>query len=147
LIFLGGDVITPRDIAYSYKLLFEDRSIPLRAYSVETVLAEKIESILSRDIANSRMRDFYDVYHLSHTDFIAIDDQILQKAIHNTFKSRNSSDLLHQPLTSLQRIATDKDLQEMWKKYQKKFEYARKTSWLDTIDAIRTLLDKMDPKL
>ena len=60
-----GDVITPREIAYSYKLMFEDRTIPIMTYPIETVLAEKLETVISRSITNTRMRDFYDI-HILH---------------------------------------------------------------------------------
>ena len=60
-----GDMITPRAVEYSFRLLFEDRSISILAYNLETVLAEKLETILSRSTASTRMRDYYDVYILT----------------------------------------------------------------------------------
>ena len=90
--FSTGDVITPREISYSYKLMFEDRTIPIMAYPVETVLAEKLEAIISRSITNTRMRDFYDIYLLSKLQ--CIDKTILTLAIKRTAKNRGTLNLL-----------------------------------------------------
>ncbi|GHU51395.1 hypothetical protein FACS1894127_7710 [Clostridia bacterium] len=62
-----GDFVTPREIEYSFKLMFEERSISILAYNLETVLAEKFESIISRGLTNTRMRNFYDIYILTNT--------------------------------------------------------------------------------
>lgn len=56
------DAITPGAVEYKYKLMFEDRSISVLSYNLETLLAEKMQTILARGLANTRMRDFYDVY-------------------------------------------------------------------------------------
>jgi predicted nucleotidyltransferase component of viral defense system len=82
-----GDVITPQAISYSFKLMFEDRSISILAYNLETVLAEKIETLLSRGTANTRMRDFYDIYALETTQQHNINTTILRQAFINTSKS------------------------------------------------------------
>ena len=87
-----GDVITPREIAYSYKLMFEDRTIPIMTYPIETVLAEKLETVISRSITNTRMRDFYDIHILLKSQNINAD--ILALALERTAKKRGKFSLL-----------------------------------------------------
>ena len=89
-----GDVITPCEISFSYQLMFENRTIPLLAYPPETVLAEKLETILSRGEANTRLRDFYDVYILQREDFVVTPDALCH-ALLATYRKRGHEDLLH----------------------------------------------------
>lgn len=78
--FSTGDIITPREVLYSFKLLFENRTISILAYNLETILAEKLETLLSRGTANTRMRDFYDIYALTFSQLINIGSTTFQKA-------------------------------------------------------------------
>lgn len=94
LIFSAGDVITPHEVSYSFRLLFEECTISILAYNLETVLAEKIETLLARGIANTRMRDFYDIYVLTNTQKHNIDDATLKAAFINTSEKRGSFSLL-----------------------------------------------------
>lgn len=89
-----GDEITPKEIAYNYDLLLEDRSIKILAYNLETILAEKLETMISRDTANTRMRDYYDVYVLVRLYSSKIDQVLLGEAIVNTSINRDSHHLL-----------------------------------------------------
>ncbi len=83
-----GDKITPREIEYNYQCIFEDKKIPILAYTVETIIAEKLETIVERDIYNTRMKDFYDIYILINNNREKIDFNNLTLAIQNTFENR-----------------------------------------------------------
>ena len=87
--FSTGDVITPKEMEYSFKLLFEDRTISILAYNLETILAEKLETLFVRGTANSRMRDFYDLFVLG--DMQTYDSAVLNEAFSNTVKKRGSN--------------------------------------------------------
>jgi len=117
-----GDVITPREIAYSYKLMFEDRTIPIMTYPIETVLAEKLETVISRSITNTRMRDFYDIHILLKSQ--NIDADILALALERTAKKRGNFSLLENAESVLKIVKSDEDMKRLWNIYQKKFKYA-----------------------
>lgn len=125
-----GDKITPKEISYTYKLLLEDRSISIGAYPIETVLAEKIESILSRNLLNTRMRDFYDIYILLKTKKTIVDVEILKKAFINTSKKRKTYiDITIDVTSILEKIFKDDDLKDLWERYQIKYPYAKDIEW------------------
>ena len=131
-----GDVITPRAIEYHYKLLLEDRTISLWSYNLETILAEKLQTILARGILNTRMRDFYDVYMLLSLYKGKIDSDTLEKAFESTCKKRKTDILKVQGESILDNIATSEELRNLWKAYQKKYSYARDISYDDVILAV-----------
>ena len=118
-----GDAITPAAVNYQYKLMFEERYITLWAYNLETVLAEKIETVLSRSVLNTRLRDFYDLYVLQDTG-LEIDKATLAAALTATARKRIS------PL-----------MREQWERYQGKNNYAAGIVWDDVISDIRALCD------
>ena len=134
-----GDVITPGEIQYSYKLMFEERSIPLMSYPLETVLAEKLETILSRTTINSRMRDFYDIHVLRETFVREINTETLTKALTATAGSRGSLNQMHNAEAILQAIANSHELQSLWENYQKKYKYALPYPWEVIIRSVRQL--------
>ena len=74
--FSANDVITPREMPFAFRLSFEDRTIPVLAYNLETILSEKLETLLSRSTANTRMRDFYDIHVLINIPTQCIDNWI-----------------------------------------------------------------------
>lgn len=117
-----GDSITPREINYRYKPILGGNYVKLWAYNIETVLAEKIETILSRLELNGRMRDFYDIYLIYTKDWDNVNLEYLKKAIENTFSKRK---YIGNPLLALDVIKNSNILKERWKKYQKRYEYAR----------------------
>ena len=125
-----GDVITPREIAYSYKLMFEDRTIHIMTYPIETVLAEKLETVISRSITNTRMRDFYDIH---------IDADILALALERTAKKRGNFNLLENAESVLKVVKSDEDMKRLWDIYQKKFKYAGEYTWDEVIHSVREL--------
>jgi predicted nucleotidyltransferase component of viral defense system len=137
--FSSGDVITPREITYTYKLLFEERSIKILAYNLETVLAEKFETIISKGTANSRMRDFYDVYTLYNTFSSEINTNVLKTAIHNTSVQRGSSVVLQEALLVVAEIENSNEMIRLWENYRKKFDYASDVRWNDVISVLREL--------
>lgn len=135
-----GDTITPAAIDYRYKLMFEERYISLWAYNLETVLAEKIETVLSRTTANTRLRDFYDLYILQDTG-MEIDKNILAAALAATARKRESERLLPRYAAILNDIEASPAMREQWESYQKKNSYAAGIGWDDVITDIRTLCD------
>ena len=132
-----GDVITPREIAYSYKLMFEDRTIPIMTYPIETVLAEKLETVISRSITNTRMRDFYDIHILLKSQ--NIDADILALALERTAKKRGNFSLLENAESVLKVVKSDEDMKRLWDIYQKKFKYAGEYTWDEVIQSVREL--------
>jgi len=137
-----GDIITPREIEYSYHLIIEDKNINLWAYNLETVLAEKLQTILVRDILNTRMRDFYDIYILMNIYKDTIDNQILKDAFDATCKKRNSS--FENIDSQIQIISKAPSLQHLWFQYQKKFLYAAEINFDDVINNLKTLVNRLD---
>ena len=139
--FSTGDVITPREVAYSFRLLFEERTISILAYNLETVLAEKIETLLARGTVNTRMRDFYDIYILTTTQAQNIDNDTLKAAFINTSKKRGSLALLSDVDIILNEITESTVLIDLWQSYQRKFDYATGILWEDVMQSVRLLID------
>lgn len=135
-----GDVVTPAEITYHYKLMFEQRYILLWAYTLETVLAEKIETVLVRTVFNTRLRDFYDLYILQNVD-MKIDTKILAAALVATCRKRDSEKVLPAYRHILDEIETNAIMREFWESYQKKNGYAAGIAWETVMNAIRTLCD------
>lgn len=134
-----GDIVTPRAIEYQYKLLLEDRTINLLSYNLETIFAEKMQTILSRGILNTRMRDFYDVYMLLSLYKEKIVSDTLEEAFDSTCKKRNTTVLKAQGENVIYNLATSEELRNLWKSYQKKYSYAREISYDDAILAVREI--------
>lgn len=137
-----GDPITPAAVDYSFRLLFEDRSIQIKAYNLETVLAEKLETIFSRSTANTRMRDFYDVYVLWHTRRSDISLPVLKEAFERTVRKRGSDFLLRGGIQEgAEALSGNKEMQELWTRYQKKYSYADDIAWEDAVAAAKGLYE------
>lgn len=120
-----GDTIMPKEIEYSYRLMFEDRSIPVMAYSLYNILAEKIETILSRNVTNTRGRDFYDVYMLLTLYQDEISREALQHALRLKARERNSLKDLEQHAEHLRNIEESPEIQRMWQQYANRYPYAK----------------------
>ena len=136
-----GDVITPSAILYEFDGIFEeDLKIELWGYNIETVLAEKVETILRRGVFNTRPRDYYDVYILSTTQ--QYDRLLFEEALAATADYRGSTNSIMDRAGIMERISKSEDLQEMWEKYRKRFAYAESISYEDIIRALRDLLNK-----
>ena len=135
-----GDAITPAAVNYQYKLMFEERYIILWAYNLETVLAEKIETVLSRSVLNTRLRDFYDLYVLQDTG-LEIDKATLAAALTATARKRGSEQALALYERTLDEIRISPLMREQWERYQGKNNYAASIVWDDVISDIRALCD------
>lgn len=135
------DVITPSAIEYDYKLMFEDRTIRVMTYNLETLLSEKLQTVLQRDVANTRMRDFYDLFYLLKEQKNRIDNQVLRSAYDATCRKRETMFQKDDTLFILRRIEEDFEMQNRWKKFCKDNYFVRELEWLDVIRAVRCLLD------
>jgi len=142
--FSTGDIITPREIRYSFRLMFEDRSIEVWAYNLETVLAEKIETALARATTNSRMRDFYDLHILGQLYGSSINTASLAQALTATAKKRGHLDVLDNAEKIVSSMEQSMELQALWKNYQSTFSYAEDISWDMLIYSLRTLCRDAD---
>jgi predicted nucleotidyltransferase component of viral defense system len=141
-----GDSITPREINYRFKLLFEDKTIEVKAYNLETVLAEKLETVLSRSTANTRMRDFYDIYILTTFQAQNIDKAVLTEAFRKTIERRGTDYLLENDIAqALDMIKSSTIMQELWGRYQKRFSYAEDISWETVMNATSNVLTREMP--
>lgn len=134
-----GDVITPGEIRYSFKLMLEDRSIEIYAYNLETVLAEKLETIISRNVANTRMRDFYDIHILQKIHAENIDADVFRDAVIATSKKRGTQEMLKDVLAILDDVEKDPAMERLWINYQKSFTYAKNIDWETVINSVRVL--------
>lgn len=134
-----GDAITPREVRYSFKLMLEDRSIDIWAYNLETVLAEKLETIITRTTTNTRMRDFYDIYILEQLHGTTLNPKILHDALLATAHKRGSEKYLNQAEEVFDEVENDSVMQNLWEAYRKKFSYASDLEWDVIMKAIRRL--------
>lgn len=132
-----GDSIYPEAILYGFSKVFDNQKISLYSYPIETVLAEKLETILSRNITTTRPRDFYDVYVLNAK---SINQKNLKTAFENTCKHRESEKLLSQGSEMISAIKDSENLKEQWKKYTKKMPYAAGISFEQVVEKIEELL-------
>ena len=138
-----GDVITPREVRYEYPLLLEDKSIQLWSYNLETILAEKIQTILSRGLLNTRMRDFYDITTLFNRYKDSINYNDLSLAFDKTCRKRETLSLLEQYEEILCSISEDSTLQNLWKNYCRKYKYASHIEFSTNLEIIKQLVSKM----
>ena len=136
-----GDVITPRAIEFNYDLLLEDRSISLWSYNLETILAEKLQTVLARGILNTRMRDFYDIRMLLDTYEDKVNKVVLKDAFAATCKKRGTDHLQEQAEEIIKIIEADEQLQVLWRAYQKKYSYAAEIDYASVIRDVRKLMD------
>ena len=136
-----GDVITPKEIRYSFNLMLEDRTIEVWAYNLETVLAEKLETVISRNVTNTRMRDFYDIYILQKLHGEQLNKEILWNALVATARKRGTLDLIesNEIREILNEIETSSVMENLWKTYQKNYSYAADVSWHIIMEFIRDL--------
>ncbi len=138
-----GDVITPRAVYYRFKLMLEDRTIDVLVYNLETVLAEKLETVVSRSTANTRMRDFYDIYILDKLHGASVDYEVLNRALAATAKKRGTEALLIESEEALDDIESSPVMQKLWASYQKKFSYASDIQWQLVMEAIRKMYRRL----
>ena len=142
-----GDVITPREMNYSYSKILEEGTIPIMTYTIETILAEKFETISSRNITTTRARDFYDLYMIYSIYKDKIDKDILRKAIERTSKYRGSFETALQYKEIVELFRESETPKELWKKYTQNNPYSKDVDFLDTIsvyEEIGTVLNVND---
>ena len=134
-----GDVITPHAVQYNFSEIFDDeKSYELWAYNIETVMAEKVETILRRGIFNTRPRDFYDAYILTTTQ--KFDITVFEDALKATANHRGTTDQIADVPSILHNIEKSPELKTMWDKYRKQFSYARDITYEQIMNSIKTLL-------
>ena len=142
-----GDVITPREMNYSYSKILEEGTISIMTYTIETILAEKFETISSRNITTTRARDFYDLYMIYSIYKDKIDKDLLRKAIERTSKYRGSFETALQYKEIVELFRESETPKELWKKYTQNNPYAKDVDFLDTIsiyEEIGTVLNVND---
>ncbi len=128
--FTTGDILTPKEVSFPYQTLLDDKVINLKSYNIETVLAEKLETILSRGVLNTRMRDFYDLFILFQLKDKLVNLSLLKAAFINTTKSRNTFEQITNNIHSiLDDIINDQTLMKMWNQYQQYYPYAKEVEW------------------
>jgi len=136
-----GDIITPHEIVFGFPALFDNESIPVLAYNLETILAEKITAILDLGVFNTRAKDFYDIHLLTTTFYNKLDKTVLRDALHNTLKRRNKETLLIEaPKTVLQTLNSE-DIQMYWEKYRAEYPYATNIEFREIASALIRLLE------
>lgn len=131
-----GDKITPREIEYNYNSIFENKKIPILAYTIETVIAEKYQTIITRGILNTRMKDFYDIYILISKNKDTIDIENLKIAIQNTFEHRKTKIDIIEIQEIITEIKKDKDMKKLWKNYQKNAIYANEIKFEELFESL-----------
>lgn len=134
-----GDIITPEAVKYEFGGIFDETvKITLWGYNIETVMAEKVETILSRGVFTTRPRDFYDVYILGTTQ--EYDREIFKEALKATAIHRGSLEKIADVKGIIEQISSNDDLKSMWRKYQRKFAYAGDISYESVMDILRALV-------
>ncbi|WP_231036052.1 nucleotidyl transferase AbiEii/AbiGii toxin family protein [Pectinatus sottacetonis] len=134
-----GDVITPSAVQYEFGGIFDDNvRIKLWGYNIETVMAEKVETVLSRGIFNTRPRDYYDIYILCTTQ--AYDKKLFQEALAATASHRGSTENIADTKAILTLISSSEELQDMWSKYRKKFAYAQDITYEQIIKVLEQMM-------
>lgn len=133
-----GDIITPKETEYRYKRMFENDSFPIMGYTLETILAEKIETVLSRSVFNTRMKDFYDIYIILSAQTIDMD--LFHEALQATSAHRNSLETIKDSKPILDVIQNNKEMQNDWKRYQMKNDFATDIVFDQIIQTIRNAL-------
>ena len=134
-----GDVITYKEVEFKYITLFDNETINILTYNYETIIAEKFESIISRNIDNTRMKDYYDLYMFVNLKWNDINKETLRKAIINTSKNRETLSYIENANDYINLIEDDSELKLLWNNYQKNYEYAKDISFEDTIKSIKII--------
>ncbi len=134
-----GDVITYNEIEYSYKTLFDNETINIMTYNYETIIAEKFETIISRNIDNTRMKDYYDLYMFTNVKWNEIAKDVLKQAIQNTSKRRDTNEFINEADSYINLISENKKLKQLWENYQNNYDYAKEITFEDTINAIKII--------
>lgn len=138
-----GDVITPEQIVYSYDMLVDEGTIEISSYNIESVLAEKFETIISRGTLNTRMRDFYDVYILEKMKSDVIDWNLFVDAVEQTFQNRDSFDLLELLDDIIEQIEGSKIMEELWVRYLTKNPHIDIIGFNEICDTVKDFASRL----
>ena len=139
-----GDEITPKEIQFSYPFLFDDRRVMVKAYTQETILAEKYETIIRRNVGNTRARDFYDLHLLYRLYRENADWNLLKQAVLATAKKRDSLSVLQDTARILPALRESTVLQGLWKRYQTQNLYAREITYPAIMETVKEFTEKMN---
>lgn len=139
-----GDKVTPRELKYKYPLIFEDRTIMISSYNIETIFAEKIETVLRRGVFNSRMKDFYDIYYFLTKLRKEIDINILKEAVDNTFTKRDSFEYLNDYEQIIDSIIGNERLEKLWNIYSNKYKYANGIDINEILSLLKDIIKELD---
>ena len=138
-----GDKITPREITYSMSSIFTNESIKIWTYNLETVLAEKLETIISRGLASTRPRDRYDLFTLYKLRKEEINLEVLKNALENTAEKRKSKDTIYNWEEQVRGIEISDYQKELWIRYQRQFKYAKDISFDNSVQIIREIMQQI----
>lgn len=138
-----GDKITPREMEYQYKLMLEERTISVLAYNPATILAEKLEAVISRGDQNTRPRDYYDIFILTKLQTNGVDKDNLNAALLATAKKRGSGKLIGQYREIIQEVKNSDVMWRQWNDYQKDFEYAAGIDFEEACNAVLTIMGEL----
>ena len=138
-----GDIITPREIKYKFNLMLENRTIEVWAYNLETVLAEKLETVISRNVTNTRMRDFYDIYILQKLYGEQLSKDVLRDALVATAKKRETLEQIETEDIDevFDEIQSSSVMENLWKAYQRNYSYSADIPWHTIMKSICTLYE------
>ena len=139
-----GDRITPREIEYTFSLMFDERKISIMAYNLETVFAEKLETVISRGIANTRQRDFYDIYILWKLRGDELNIGILRGALEQTAEKRGSHEVMKRYDSILSDVLASEQMRGHWKKYQEGFQYANGIAFESVAGVVRDIMEALN---
>ena len=139
-----GDAITPREIEYTYPCIFDTEDIKIKAYPLETILAEKYETIIRRNITTTRMRDFYDLYTLYILKKDEIDYEILKEAIERTSKKRESQNIMKNYEEIIEDIKEDSYLKSLWEVYLSENKYIGNLKFDKVVDVVAILSNRIN---
>ena len=138
---VAGDPITPKEILYKYKPVLSDKYIKIWSYNIETVLAEKLETIFSRVELNGRMRDYYDIYLIYTKDWNNININYFRRAIKKTFARR---EYISDPLIALDVIKNSDIIKSRWNRFRKKYKYANDINFDDILNSIEKMMEVIE---
>jgi predicted nucleotidyltransferase component of viral defense system len=139
-----GDKITPHEIEYTFSSMFDERKISIMTYNLETVLAEKLETVVSRGIANTRPRDFYDIYILWKLRGDELTPDVLRKALEQTSGKRGSREIMHRYDSILSDVLASEQMRGFWTRYQNEFDYASDIGFKTAVETVKEILIKLE---
>jgi predicted nucleotidyltransferase component of viral defense system len=139
-----GDIITPKEVDFGFPTLFGDEEIPILAYNIETILAEKITAILDLHIYSTRPKDFYDMYLFARNFEGQIDKTTLKTAVNNTLTRKHKEGLLQRVVDIMEKVIASEDIKAHWRKYQQEYAYATEIEFEQVIVALGKIFSYLD---